>query len=136
MKQVQTIAWLAVIFLASMPAIAKDQKQKDVSDVFDAAPAKVYDAAYKYAQHHGVIKYSDDKHMTITVLVHIPGGGWSYAKDYDCTISVEALEQNKSQVHVVGQYTTKQTTFSDLRKKNSPAVKVVEGIREQFDQSK
>ena len=133
MKQLQRQAWLAVLLLLACPLAAKGKRQVD--NVFDAEPAKVYEAVYKYAQHHGTIRFADDKHMTVSAVIYIPGGKWSYRKDYDCTISVEPAEGGKSIVNVVGLAKTKQATMSDVFGK-SPAAKVVEGIREEFERSK
>jgi hypothetical protein len=133
MNRSRALLSLAVAFLVAVPLAAKDKKKekKEFSNVFDAAPAKVYDAAYKYAQHHGKIQYSDDKHMTVTATIYIPGGKWSYRKDYDCTISVEPMDGGKSVVNVVGVSTTKRATVGDIFGK-SVAEEVVDGIREEL----
>lgn len=136
MQKLGTLLALALVVVPA-PLGAKQKKQDTtVTNVFDAAPEKVYDAVYRYAQHNGTIKYSDDKRMTLTATIYIPGGKWSYRKDYDCTISVEPHGKDQAEVDVIGTYTTRQTTLSDLRKKNSPAVKVIEGIRAELDQGK
>ena len=54
MKHSRLRAWVAVAFLIALPLAAKDEKE--VSNVFDAPPDKVYEAVYKYAQHHGMIQ--------------------------------------------------------------------------------
>lgn len=133
MRRLNALAWVAVGLSIVSALYAKEKVSTDFSNVFDAAPERVYEAVYRYAQHHGTIKYSDDKHMTVTATIYIPGGKWSYRKDYECTISVQALAANKSEVDVVGLSKTYRTTVSDLKKKNAPPVKVIEGIREELE---
>ena len=125
--------WMAAAFLLAAPAMAKHKK--DTSNIFDAPPNKVYEAVYRYAQHHGTIKYSSDKHMTISAVIYIPGGHWSYRKDFDCTISVEPSEGNKSVVDIVGVAKSKHTSVRDVFGKG-PVAKVIDGIRKELEQQK
>ena len=81
----------------------------------------------RYVVHHGVIKYSDDKHMTISTMIRLKTTRTTYAKDYECTISVESTKDNKASVEIVG-YASGQSSLFDMKKKNSPAYKVLEGI--------
>jgi hypothetical protein len=136
MRHLNVLVYVAVALFLAGPLYAKEKETEDFSNVFNVLPDKVYEAAYRYAQHHGTIKYSDDKHMTITATIYIPGGKWSYRKDYECTISVQPSGTGKSTVDIVGLAKTSQTTFSDLRKKNAPSIKVLEGIREELERSK
>jgi hypothetical protein len=135
MRHLNVLVYVAVALLVAGALYAKEKETKDFNNVFDAAPEKVYEAAYRYAQHHGTIKYSDDKHMTVTATIYIPGGNWSYRKDYECTISVEPSGADKSTVDIVG-VSEGRTSFSDLRKKNSPPFKVLEGIRQELGSGK
>jgi len=125
--------WIVAAFLLAVPAIAK--QNKEASNVFDAPADRVYDAVYRYAQHHGTIKYSSDKHRTISAVIYIPGGHWSYRKDFDCTISVETSEGNKSVVDIVGVAKSKHASVSDVFGKG-PVAKVIDGIRKELEQQK
>jgi hypothetical protein len=133
MKDSRIIIGTVFVILISLPVLAKDKK--DTSNIFDAPADKVYNAVYRYAQHHGTIKYSSDKHMTISAVIYIPGGHWSYRKDFDCTISVEPSEGNKSVVDIVGVAKSKHTTVSDVFGKG-PGAKVIDGIRKELEQQK
>jgi hypothetical protein len=59
MKNSQINILIALALLIPVAAAAK--QKKETSNVFDAPADRAYDAAYKYAQHHGTIKYSSDK---------------------------------------------------------------------------
>lgn len=126
---------ILAMFCFTLTLAAKEKKQDVTNEPFDATAAQVYEAAYKYVQHNGVIKYSDDKHMTITAMIHLRGGNWGYAKDFECTISVESTKDNKASVEIVG-YATGRSSLSDMKKKNAPAYKVLEGIHAEFDSTK
>jgi hypothetical protein len=71
----------------------------------------------------------------VSAVIYIPGGKWSYRKDFDCTISVEPSEGNKSVVDIVGLAKSKQATVSDVFGKG-PAAKVIDGIRKELEQRK
>jgi hypothetical protein len=120
---------LSALFSLSMPLVAKDK----VTNVFDAPPARVYDAVYRYAQRHGKIKWADEKRFTLNGVVFVPGGNWDMKKDFDCTISVEATEDGKkSIVDVVGTFPAEQQSLVGSFGAG-PAVKVLKAIREEFD---
>jgi hypothetical protein len=73
--------------------------------------------------------------MTVSAVIYIPGGKWRYRKDFDCTISVEPSEGNKSVVDIVGLVKTKHATIRDVFG-NGPAGKVIDGIRKELERQK
>src|ERR1019366_9554124 len=118
-----------MFFAVAVPLIAKSK----VSNVFDAPPASVYDAVYRYAQRHGKIKWADEKRFTLYAEVFVPGGNWDWEKHFDCTISVEATEDGrKAIVDVVGTFPANQLSLVG-RFREGPAAKVLKAIREEFD---
>jgi hypothetical protein len=124
------IVSISVIALIALPLFAKD---KNVSNVFDAAPSQVYDVAYRHAQRHGTIKWADEKRFTLHAVIFVPGGNWDWQKNFDCTISVEPIEGGKkSMIDVVGSYPVKQQSLVGLFGEG-PAVKVLKAIREEFN---
>ena len=128
----RTTVVMSVISLIALPLFAKNKK---VSNVFDAAPSQVYDAAYRFAQRHGTIKWADEKRFTLNGVIFVPGGKWDWQKNFDCTISVEPIEGGKkSVVDVVGSYPAKQQSLVGAFGEG-PAVKVVRAIREEFDRA-
>jgi hypothetical protein len=133
MKNSQIKILIALVLL--IPVVAAAKQKKETSIVFDAPADRLYGAVYKYAQHHGTLKYSSDKHMAVSTAIHIPEGKWSYRKDFDCTISAEPSEDNKSVVDIVGLPKTKHTTVNDVFRKG-PAAKVIDGIRKELEQQK
>jgi hypothetical protein len=120
--------------LMLVSAVGLSAKDKGTtSNEFDAPAARVYDAVYRYAQHHGTIKWSDEKRFTLSGSMSIAGGKWDWRKDFDCTISVEASKDGeKSVVDVVGTFPAKQQSLVGAFGEG-PAVKVLKGIREEFD---
>jgi hypothetical protein len=76
---------------------------------------RVYDAVYRYAQHHGTIKWTDEKRFTLSGSMSIPGGNWDHRKDFDCTISVEASKDGrKSVVDVVETFPARQQSLAGM----------------------
>lgn len=107
---------------------AKDR----VSNVFDAPAEEVFEIVYRYFQHHGTIKFSDDKHQTLSGVIFLGGGKWDYTKAFDCTVSVEELENGRSAVNVIGTYPSQQRSLIGMFKEG-PYVRVLRGIREDFE---
>ncbi len=102
----RTWAALLLVLASAVGLSAKDKKT--TSNEFDAPAARVFDAVYRYAQHHGTIKWSDEKRFTLSGSMSIPGGNWDWRKDFDCTISVEpSKDGRKSIVDVVGTFPAK-----------------------------
>jgi len=125
--------FIAVLVLVLANGLALSAKDNKVSNEFNAPAASVYDAVYRYAQHHGTIKWADEKRFTLSGSMSVPGGNWDYRKDFDCTISVEAREGGKkSVVDVVGTYPRNQQSLVGAFREG-PERKVLRAIREEFD---
>ena len=126
------IALPAVLLVLTSLAVGAKDKSK-VSNVFDAPPGQLFNAIYRYAQHNGTIKWSDESRFTLSGVMFVPGGHWDWQKHFDCTISVEPLDQGqKSAVDVVGTFPSKQQSLVGAFGEG-PAVKVLRGIRAEFD---
>src|SRR5712692_6626456 len=127
------VSLFVILMIGSVPLAAKGKKS--VSDEFDASATQVYDAVYRYAQHNGTIKWADEKRMTLSGVIFVPGGRWDWQKHFDCTISVEPTDGGKkSLVDIVGTYPASQQSLVGAFREG-PATKVLRGIREEFDKS-
>ena len=87
------VSLVALIALV-LPQLAK-AKKAGANNKFDAPAAQVYDAVYRYAQHNGTIKWADEKRLTLSGVIFVPGGKWDWQKNFDCTISVEPSDGGK-----------------------------------------
>ena len=122
----------SVLLLVIVSAVSVSAKKPPVSNEFDGPPSVVFDAVYRYAQHHGTIKWSDEKRFTLSGSMSVPGGNWDWRKDFDCTISVEGLSASRSAVSVVGTFPANQQSLVGAFREG-PAVKILKGIRQEFD---
>jgi len=79
-RRLPAVVSLVALLALTMPQPAKAKKAA-ASNKFDAPAVQVYDAVYRYAQHNGTIKWADEKRLTLTGVIFVPGGKWDIARN-------------------------------------------------------